>query len=181
MTIPTDRIYAANWVLQFAILTFVVNIFSTPYLSVVIAHEQMDVYAYVSIADVVLKLLIVFLLQVFFFDKLILYSILMFCSSMLITLCYAFYCHRNYKESHFQFFYDKARFVEMTAFAWWNMIGVVANVLRSQGINILLNMFFNPVVNAARGIAYQVNSAITQFYTNFYTAVKPQITKKGYL
>ena len=177
MTIPTDRIYAANWVLQFAILTFVVNIFSTPYLSVVIAHEQMDVYAYVSIADVVLKLLIVFLLQVFFFDKLILYSILMFCSSMLITLCYAFYCHRNYKESHFQFFYDKARFVEMTAFAWWNMIGALAKVLRSQGINVLLNLFFNPAINAARGIAYQVNNAIISFANNFYTAVKPQIIK----
>ena len=177
MTIPADRIYAANWVLQFAILTFVVHIFSTPYLSVVIAHEQMDVYAYVSIADVVLKLLVVYLLQVFFLDRLILYSILMFFTSLLITLCYAFYCYRNYKESHFRFFYDKTRFVEMTAFAWWNMIGALANILRSQGINILLNLFFNPAINAARGIAYQVNNAITSFANNFYTAVKPQIIK----
>ena len=177
MTIPADRVYAANWVLQFAILTFVVNIFSTPYLSVVIAHEQMNVYAYVSIADVVLKLLVVYLLQVFFIDRLILYAILMFGSSLLITLCYAFYCLRNYKESHFHFFYDKTRFVEMTAFAWWNMIGSLANILRSQGINILLNLFFNPAINAARGIAYQVNNAIISFANNFYTAVKPQIIK----
>lgn len=177
MTIPADRLYAANWVLQFAILSFVVNIFSTPYLSVIIAHEQMGVYAYVSIADVVLKLLVVYLLQVFFFDRLILYAILMFSSSLLITLCYAFYCYIKYKESHFHFFYDKTRFAEMTTFAWWNMIGSLANILRSQGINVLLNLFFSPGINAARGIAYQVNSAISSFANNFYTAAKPQIIK----
>lgn len=177
MTIPTERIVAANWVLQFAILTFLAHIFATPYLSVVIAHEQMDVYAYVSVADVVLKLLIVYLIKVFLFDKLITYSILIFISSLFITICYWLYCYKKYPESHFRFFYDKTRYRDMTAFAWWNMIGTVANLLRSQGINILLNIFFNPAINAARGIAYQVNVAITQFYTNFYTAVKPQIVK----
>lgn len=177
MNIPEGRMVAANWVLQFAILTFLAHIFSGPYLSVVIAHEQMDVYAYVSIADVVLKLLIVYLIQIFAFDRLIFYAFLIFLTSLLSTMCYVFYCHWHYQESHFRFYYDKSRLKDMTAFAWWNMIGALANVLRSQGINILLNIFFTPAVNAARGIAYQVNNAVTQFYTNFYTAVKPQIVK----
>lgn len=177
MNIPEGRMVAANWVLQFAILTFLAHIFSGPYLSVVIAHEQMDVYAYVSIADVVLKLLIVYLIQAFTCDRLIFYAFLIFLTSVLSTLCYVIYCHKYYAESRFHFFYDKSRLKDMTAFAWWNMIGALANVLRSQGINILLNIFFTPAVNAARGIAYQVNSAVTQFYTNFYTAVKPQIVK----
>lgn len=177
MTIPPDRMCAANWVLQFAILTFLAHIFSAPYLSVIIAHEQMDVYAYVSVADAILRLLIVYLLQVFLYDRLIVYSVLMFASSLVITLCYMIYCNRRFHESRFSFFYDKNRLYEMTAFAWWNMIGSLANVLRSQGINILLNMFFTPAVNAARGIAYQVNSAITSFAHNFYTAAKPQIIK----
>ncbi len=177
MNIPEGRMVAANWVLQFAILTFLAQVLSGPYLSVVIAHEQMDVYAYVSIADVVLKLLIVYLIQVFAFDRLIFYAFLIFLTSLLSTMCYVFYCYWHYQESHFRFYYDKSRLKDMTAFAWWNMIGALANVLRSQGINILLNIFFTPAVNAARGIAYQVNNAVTQFYTNFYTAVKPQIVK----
>lgn len=178
MNIPAERMNAANWVLQFAILTFLAHIFATPYLSVIISHEQMDIYAYVSIAEVLMKLLIVYLIQEGPFDRLIFYAILIFVTSSITTFCYAIYCFKHYQESHFHYYYERRRLLDMTAFAWWNMIGVVANVLRSQGINILLNLFFNPIVNAARGIAYQVNSAITQFYTNFYTAVKPQITKK---
>ena len=177
MTIPAERLYEANWVLQFAALTFIVHVFAAPYLSAIIAHEQMGAYAYVSIAEVVLKLLMVLLLQTIPYDRLILYSILMFVSSLIITLCYKFYCNRNFPESRFKFYFNLKRFKEMTAFAWWNMIGSLANVLRSQGINVLLNLFFNPTVNAARGIAYQVNSAITSFSSNFYTAVKPQIIK----
>lgn len=177
MTIPPDRMVAANWVLQFSILTFIAHIFATPYMSVIISHEQMAVYAYISIADVILKLLIVYLVQVLLYDRLITYAVLMFLSSLTVTLSYAAYCHIRYKESRFRIFYERGRFHDIIAFAWWNMIGSLANILRSQGINVLLNMFFNPAVNAARGIAYQVNAAITQFYTNFYTAVRPQIVK----
>ena len=177
MTIPYDRLIAANWVLQFAVLTFVAQIFSTPYLSVIIARENMDVYAYISILDVILKLLIVFSLLAFSYDKLILYAVLMFLSSALITAIYILYCHRKFPESRFAVYYDKKRLKDMLGFAWWNMIGTISNLFRSQGINILLNMFFNPAVNAARGIAYQVNSAITGFSSNFYTAVRPQIIK----
>lgn len=177
MTIPQDRMFAANWVLQFSILTYIANLFSAPYLSVIISHEKMNVYAYISIVDVLMKLLVVYLLSAFTYDKLILYSILLFFSSLITTSCYALYCRFNFAESHYVYFYDWTRLKEMLTFAWWNMIGTVANLLRGQGINILLNMFFNPTINAARGVAYQVNSAVKSFANNFYTAVRPQIYK----
>lgn len=177
MTIPPARIEAANWVLQFSILTFVFHILQAPYMAVIIAHEHMNVYAYISVVEVILKLLIVYLLQMFLFDKLILYAILMALSSMVIFIAYSYYCHRNFPESHYSYYYNGKRLKDLCSFAWWNIVGAIANILRSQGINVLLNMFFNPTVNAARGIAYQVNSAITSFYNNFYTAVKPQIVK----
>ena len=177
MTIPDNRLYAANWVLQAAILMFVVNIIATPYLSAVIAHEKMGVYAYVNIFDAVLKLAIVFVLEVMSYDKLILYAVLLLTSSILATSCYILYCRKTFPECKANLFYDKQQMKEMTAFAWWNMIGTVANLLRSQGINVLLNLFFNPTINAARAIAYQINNAIISFSNNFYTAVKPQIIK----
>ena len=177
MTIPDNRIYAANWVLQSAILLFVVNIMATPYLSAVIAHENMKVYAYVSIFDTVLKLAIVFVLKLISCDKLILYSVLLFSSSVLTTLYYVFYCRRSFPECNAKLFYDKQQMKEMILFAWWNMIGSISNLLRSQGINVLLNLFFNPAINAARAVAYQINNAISSFSNNFYTAVKPQIIK----
>ena len=177
MTIPEDRLYAANWVLQAAILMFVANICATPYLSAVIAHEKMNVYAYVSIFDAALKLAIVFILNVISFDKLILYAVLLLASTVLTTSCYILYCRRTFPECKAKLFYDKQQMVEMTSFAWWNMIGSVANLLRSHGINVLLNLFFNPAINAARAVAYQINNAITSFSNNFYTAVRPQIIK----
>lgn len=177
MTIPEERLYAANWVLQFSILSYSVRFLSFPYLSLINSHEKMGAYAYISIADVFLKLMMVFLLTFTSNDKLVSYSILMFVDSLLITLLYRFYCHRNFAESHCVFFYERRRFMEICSFAWWNMIGLVANLLRNQGANALLNVFFNPAINAARGIAYQVNGAITSFSGNFYAAVRPQIVK----
>jgi len=177
MNIPADRIYAANWVLQFALLSYLSHVFAIPYLSVIISHEKMNVYAYVSIIDVVLKLVIVYVLQIFAYDRLIFYASLIFLTSLLSTLFYAVYCYTHYEESHFHYYFNRHKLMEMTSFAWWNMVGIVANILRSQGINILLNIFFSPAVNAARGISYQVNSAIVSFSNNFYTAVRPQIYK----
>ena len=177
MTIPDERIYAANWVLQAAILMFVVNILATPYLSAVIAHEKMNIYAYVSIADAALKLAVVFIIKVISCDKLILYAFLLLASSVLTTLLYITYCRKVFPECKAHLFYEKQQMKEMTAFAWWNMIGSLAHMLRSQGINVLLNLFFNPMINAARAIAYQINNALTSFSNNFYTAVKPQIIK----
>ena len=177
MNIPAERLNAANWVLQFSIFSFVMNILSAPYMAVIISRERMGVYAYASIVEAVLKLLIVYMLTVIAFDKLKVYAVLMFLSTVSITTFYRIYCKRKFPESHYSFFYDGKRLRELCSFAAWNIIGAVANVLRSQGLNILLNLFFNPAINAARGIAYQVNSAVTNFSNNFYTAVRPQLTK----
>lgn len=177
MTIPEERLYAANWVLQLSIVTFCIHIFQAPFMSVIIAHEKMDVYAYASIVEVIMKLIIVYLLHLFVFDKLIVYSILMCLNALGIFLFYYIYCYIKFKESRYKYYFNSIELKGLCSYAWWNVIGSIAIILRSQGINILLNIFFNPIVNAARGIAYQVNSAITSFYTNFYTAVRPQIVK----
>lgn len=177
MNIPEDRMAAANWVLQCSILMFVVNIMAAPYMSLVIARERMNVYAYACIADAVIKLIAVYLLGIIHFDKLKLYSVLMLCTSSCITFFYVVYCKHSFKECVHKLYFDKKRLLEMFSFAGWNVMGSVANILRSHGINIVLNLFFNPAVNAARGIAFQVNSAIASFSNNFYTAVRPQIIK----
>lgn len=178
MVIPVERMYAANWVLHFSIITFVVNIMTAPYLSLIIAREKMAVYAYSSVVEAILKLGVVYLLLLAKWDKLIVYSVLMFCVTFFVTAFYRHYCKKQFEESHYFFYYDKRRLKEMFSFAGWNILGAIANVLRSQGINVVLNLFFNPAINAARGIAYQVNSAISSFSNNFYTAVRPQIIKQ---
>ena len=177
MNIPEERIIAANWVLQAAIFSFILNIFTAPYMAVIIAHEQMDVYAYVSIVDAFLKLMTAFLLKVILYDSLIVYAILTFISTLIVTTFYRYYCKGHYHESRFVYFVEKERLKEILSFAWWNMVGALANVLRGQGINILLNLFFNPAINAARAIAYQVNSAINNLSQALYSAIRPQITK----
>jgi len=177
MTIPLERVEAANWIYQFSIFAFIVTILTIPYNASIIAHENMNVFAYVSIVEVLLKLLIVYLLVVFDFDKLKLYSVLMFSVTLLITFIYRTICIRKYEECHFRFYWNTKLFKTLLSYSGWNLFGSLASVFRNQGINILLNIFFGPIVNAARGITYQLNSAITQFVTNFMTATRPQITK----
>lgn len=177
LTIPDDRIYAANWVYQFSLLSCIATVISNPYHATIIAHEKMNVYAFISIVEVLLKLLIVLLLSSISYDKLYSYGLLFMIQSCIVTLIYYLYCKKNYVENKFRFFDDKTFFKELIAYSGWNIFGSVASLVKSQGLNILLNMFFNPVVNAARGIAYQVNAAILQFFSSFYTAVRPQITK----
>lgn len=177
MTIPIDRLNAANWVLQISILTYIAHVFTTPYLSVVIAHEKMDVYAYISIIEAFIKLGAVFLLEIIDYDKLIMYAFMLFLCSLFITFCYIYYCMKNYKESHCFIFYERNRLKNISSYIFWNAIGSIAGLLRSQGVNLLLNIFFNPAINAARAIAYQVHNAINSFSHNFYTAVRPQIIK----
>ena len=144
---------------------------------IIIAHERMNVFAWVSIAEVSLKLLIVFMLQWFGFDKLKLYAVLVFSVSLVIRLIYGLYCKYNFKESKFRFFWDKPLFRTLMSYAGWNLWGNAASVIMGQGVNILLNIFFGPVVNAARGIAYQVRGAVQQFVGNFQMAMNPQIIK----
>lgn len=177
LTIPPERMNAAQWVYQFSILSMMVSIVSVPYNAIIIAHERMNVFAWVSIAEVSLKLLIVFMLQWFGFDKLKLYAVLVFSVSLIIRLIYGVYCKYNFKESKFRFFWDKPLFKTLMSYAGWNLWGNASSVLYGQGINVLLNIFFNPAINAARAIAYQISNTANQFVHNIQIAMNPQIVK----
>lgn len=177
MTIPVERFNAAFWVYQCSILSTMVMFISVPYNATIIAHEKMSAFAYISILEVVLKLLIVYLLLIGDIDKLILYAVLMLTVQVIIRFIYNIYCTRHFEETKYSFLFDKPLFKEMLSFSGWNLWGNMAAVAYTQGLNILLNMFFGPVVNAARGVAVQVQQAVTQFSMNFQTAINPQITK----
>lgn len=177
MNIPEERMYAANWVFQCSILTFVLNLLSVPYNAAIIAHEKMSAFAYISIIEVTLKLIIVYLLTISPYDRLITYSILFMLVGLFIRLIYGYYCKRHFEECTYHFVYDKAILKSMTSFAGWNFLGNGAYMLNTQGVNILMNMYFGVAVNAARGVATQVDAALKQFVNNFTTAVNPQITK----
>lgn len=178
LVIPANRMSAAMWVYQFSVASFIFQMFVVPYNSIIIAREKMDIYAYVSIAEAILKLLIVYLLLVLDGDKLKIYSVLLFSVVLIISLFYIIYCTRKYKETKLSLFWDLSMFKELISYSGWSLFGALSGVARGQGINILLNVFFNPIVNAARAIAFQINSAINLFVTNFYQAVRPQITKQ---
>lgn len=177
MQIPDNRMDAAFWVYQCSIFSTVVMILSVPYNATIIAHEKMSAFAYISILEVVLKLAIVYILWIGSFDKLILYAGLVLAVQVLIRFCYSIYCNKNFEETKYRHIWDKFLFKEMTGFAGWSLFGNLSSVLFSQGLNILLNLFFGPVVNAARAVSVQVQSAIQQFISNFQMALNPQITK----
>ena len=177
MNIPDSRMYAANWVFQLSILTFVINLVSVPYNAAIIAHEKMSAFAYISILEVVAKLAIVYLLIISPIDKLIFYAVLMTTVALLIRFVYGYYCKRHFEECTYHFIFDKELLKKMFGFAGWNFIGTSSSVFRDQGGNIIINLFCGPEVNAARGIAYQINTAITGFVNNFMMALNPQITK----
>lgn len=177
LVIPDARMTAAMWVYQCSILSCAVSIMSTPYNAVIVAHEKMSAFAYISILDVSLKLLVVYLLVVLPFDKLIILAILNLLVQLFIRYIYTLYCHRHFPESYFQFRFNKTLFKEMFGFAGWSFWGNLAAILYTQGLNMMLNIFFGPIVNAARGIAVQVQSAVQQFVGGFQTALNPQITK----
>ena len=177
MNIPETRMVAANWVFQFSILTFAINLISVPYNASIIAHEKMSAFAYISILEAVGKLTIAYLIVISPIDKLIFYAILMCLVALVIRLTYGNYCKRHFNECTYHFIWDKQLLKQMFSFAGWNFIGATSAVLRDQGGNIVINLFCGPTVNAARGIAFQVNNAISGFVTNFMTALNPQITK----
>lgn len=177
MNIPADRMLAANWVFQCAILTFVLNLLSVPYNAAIIAHEKMSAFAYISVVEVTLKLIIVYMLTISPFDRLKAYAVLLLCVGAVIRFIYGYYCKRHFEECTYHFVFDKPVLKEMTGFAGWNFFGNGAYMLNTQGVNILMNLYFGVAVNAARGIATQVDAALKQFVNNFTTAVNPQITK----
>lgn len=177
LDIPAERMVAANWVYQFSILAFFFNVIQVPYNALLIAREHMSVYAYISIIDVLLKLGIVFILIYYNADKLILYGILTFIVSFIVRMLYRAYCKRKFKESVYRFYYDKAYYKELLSFSGWSLFGNIAAIARGQGSNILLNIFFGPVANAAYSLTSTVQGVIGQFVSNFQVALNPQITK----
>lgn len=177
MNIAPERLTAANWVLQCSILTFMVNLISVPYNAAIIAHERMSAFAYISILEAVLKLLVVYLLYVTLQDRLIVYAILLCSVAIVLRLIYGFYCKRHFEECTSHFVYDKSVLKSMGSFAGWNFIGSSSALFRDQGVNIVINLFCGAAVNAARGISFQVNGAVYAFVNNFMTAINPQITK----
>lgn len=175
--IPTDRFSAALIVYHLSIAASMLSIMSVPYNATIIAHEKMSAFAYITILDVFLKLLIVYLLVIFPYDKLIVYAILLFIVQVINQAIYLSYSCRKFTEAKTWFIWDKSLFKEMASFAGWSLFGNLAGTLFGQGLNILLNLFFGPVVNAARGISVQVQTVIGRFIGNFQTALNPQITK----
>lgn len=175
MVFPPERNFAVNVVYQFSIFSFLLGIIQVPYNALIIARERMNVYAYVSILEVILKLIIVFMLVYFGSDKLITYAILTFVVSFIIRMVYQIYCRKNFKESKYKFEYDKQYYRELMSYSGWSLFGNIAAVARGQGINVVLNLFFGTVVNAAYGITLTVQGAVQSFVTNFQIAVNPQI------
>lgn len=177
MNINESRISAANWVLQFSLLTFIVNIISVPYNAIIIAYEKMKAFAYVSILEVTLKLIAVYLLIISPIDRLIMYSFLLFLIAILLRVIYGIYCKTHFNECAIKLTWDKNIIIEMSQFAGWNFLGSLSNIFKTQGVNILINIFHGATLNAAQGIATQINNAVQSFSENFMTALNPQIIK----
>lgn len=177
LTIPVDRMEAAAWVYHFSLAMLIIEMISVPYKAIIIAHERMDIFAWISIAEVSLKLFVVFVLQMFGLDKLKFYAVLLFGVIFLIKFLTGVYCHIKYEESKFRFYWNSSLFKILFSYAGWNLWGNSAGVIMGQGINVLLNIFFGPVVNAAYGIAFRVKNAVNQFVQNFQIALNPPIVK----
>lgn len=178
MNISPDRMIAANWVYQCAIASFVVNMFIVPHQSMIVSQEHMTVYAYVGIAEVLAKLLVVYVLVIGDTDKLILYSILNFLISVSMLVFYIGYCYKKYDVCRYKLYFKWDKIKGFLSYSVWIIFGALSNIFKDQAINILLNIFFGATINAARGVAYQVNRAVVQFVNNFYMAVRPQVTKR---
>ena len=177
MTIPEGREDAAMWVYQFALLSFVITLLSNPYQALVIAYERMNLYAYLSILDVILKLLVVYVLLVFDYDKLKVYAVLVFISQLVTNFMYILYCKVKFKETNLVWKVDKPMFKDVFSYSSWTLFGTVAGMCNTQGINLLLNLFFGTIANAAYSIASQVYNVVGTFANNFYVAVKPPLIK----
>lgn len=177
LNISASRMYAAKWVYQFSIVVSFLLITQTPYTAAIIANEKMDIYAYVSILEVVLKLVIVFLLPLLPYDKLITYALLIFLVQLIINFILRFYCVKTFKECVIKVYKDLNTNLELFKFSMWAFLGGAGYALSFQGVNILLNIFFGTYINAARGISFTVNNIANQFMRSFQVAVNPQLVK----
>lgn len=177
LNIPFNQFGAAIWVYHCSVLSFFLSIISTPYSAAIVANEKMGVYAYFSIFEIVLKLLIVYLLIVLPYNKLIVYSVLQLCIVVIMRVLNNIYCVKKFKECSYSFVLNKELIVKMFTFSGWMLFGCISDLLSKQGVNILINIFFGPVYNASRAIALQVQGAVGAFSANFMFAVRPQIVK----
>ena len=177
MTIDSARMDAALWVYQLSLLSVFISFTQVPYNASVISHEHMSIYAYVSIFEALAKLGILYILLASPYDKLKTYALLILIVTVSVAVFYRVYCTRKYKECKLSWIRDKLMYRQLLSYAGWDTLGALTGVAMTQGINVVLNLFFGPAINAARGIAYQVDAAVTSFITNFLTAVKPQVTK----
>lgn len=177
LVVPPDRVIAARWIYQFSILSLALTIYTAPYMALIIAHENMNVYAYISIIEVILKLGVVFIIPFFKIDTLIIYGFLLMLTVFINTSLYRIVCKIKYPESKVQLQFDRKLSREILSYTGWNVFGASVGIFKFQAVNILLNQFFSPIVITARSIASQVNSAVVSFAQNFSTAVRPQIIK----
>lgn len=177
MVIPADRLYAANWVLQCSVVKFAVGLLSVPYNSAIIAHEKMSAFAYMTIFDAAARLIVTFTIYYYGGDRLILLSVLNLAVGIISQSFYWIYCKRKFEECVYKLVWDKSLNKSIFSFAGWNFIGCTAGLMKDQGVNIVINLFHNPTVNAARGIAMQINGIVGQFVGGFTTALNPQIVK----
>jgi O-antigen/teichoic acid export membrane protein len=177
LVIPPNRIETARIVYHLSVITAFIAIFQIPYTASLISHEQINIYAWVEILNVLFKLLIVCILVHISFDKLMIYAMFIFIISVIVFFIYSIYCSQKFQECKFRIFFNKKLLIPMLSFSGWDLYGNMSVVARTQGVNILLNIFFGPVLNAANGIATQVQGAIGSFAGNILVAVRPQIVK----
>lgn len=177
LIIPENRLNAANWVFQFSIISFAIQLLNIPFRATILANEKMKAFAMIDMLQAVLKLLILYLIVFISFDKLILYAGLILVLTLLITFIYIYYCKKNFPECNFTRVKNRQIYKEILGFSGWNFIGTSSSVLTTQGLNILINLFWGVRVNAARGIAMQVENAVRQLVDNFMLSLNPQITK----
>jgi len=177
MVLPDGRMVAALWVLFFSAITFFIGLISVPYNSLIVAHEHMKAYAYIAILEAVMRLGVAFSIKITPIDSLITYSFLMMLTSVTVRFCYSVYCNKNFTGCHFSLRIHKSLLKEMMSFVGWAFLGNGAITLRNQGTSMIMNLFGGTIVNAARGIAQQVNNAVASFANNFIQATQPEITK----
>lgn len=177
MVFPPDRCYAANWVFQFSVFTLVINVLSVPYNASIIAYEKMKAFAFIGIMEAIAKLLIVYLIALSCFDSLIFYAFLLTIVAICIRIIYGTYVSKNFQDCRFIWRMDRGYRQKLLSFISYNFIGSISGIAKTQGINVILNLFFGATVNAARGIAVQVLHTVSNFVNNFQIAINPQIVK----
>ncbi len=177
MIIPPDRMFAAEWIFQLALITFILHIMQVPFSAAIMAHERMNFYAFISVFNAVFTLIGILVLSYLHGDLLIIYGIIITLSALISLVCNICYAKVNFEEIFLKKEINKKLLKEMFSFSSWNLFGTLGHLLKDQGVNLILNFFFGPVVNAARGVAYQVNSGLQSFVSNITIPVRPQIVQ----